>query len=180
MTDPTVVAAAADFIDATLQKEGAWYRADDVGSRLGGLLGSYGSSVGAVRGTVRDALRKFRTLEHDGVTLLASTLWSQPRPGVLPIYERRLAAVVLLQSRVNLLLPTDLTRIEGFLRSAHTDELADPLLADVVVPLLRGLGQRDRQRADVILARWRADPAPGLPAAAAYLDRQLDKDAPPR
>lgn len=180
MTDPTVVAAAADFIDATLQKEGTWYRADDVGSRLGGLLGSYGSSVGAVRGTVRDALRKFRTLEHDGVTQLASALWSQPGPGVLPIYERRLAAVVLLQSRVKLLRPTDLTRIEGFLRTAHTAELTDPLLADVVVPLLRGLGPRDRQRADVILARWRIDPAPGLPAAAAYLDRQLDTDAPPR
>lgn len=51
------VAAAAAFIDRTLQNEGAWYRADDVESRLGGVLSSYGSSVGAVRGTVRDALR---------------------------------------------------------------------------------------------------------------------------
>jgi hypothetical protein len=46
---------AAGFIDATLQNEGSWYRADDVEARLGGALASYGASVGAVRGTVRDA-----------------------------------------------------------------------------------------------------------------------------
>ena len=75
------VAAAADFIDLTLQNEGAWYRADDVEARLGGLLASYGSSVGAVRGTIRDALRKFKDLDHDGIVQLASALWGQPRPG---------------------------------------------------------------------------------------------------
>ena len=50
------VSAAAEFIDRTLQNEGVWYRADEVAHRLGGVLSSYGSSVGAVRGTVRDAL----------------------------------------------------------------------------------------------------------------------------
>jgi hypothetical protein len=38
---------AADFIDTTLQNEGAWYRAEDVESRVGGVLSSYGASVGA-------------------------------------------------------------------------------------------------------------------------------------
>ena len=90
------VAAAAAFIDRTLQNEGAWYRADDVESRLGGVLSSYGSSVGAVRGTVRDALRKFKELDHDAVLQLASGLWGQPKPGSRPVFERRLAAVVLL------------------------------------------------------------------------------------
>lgn len=74
------VAAAAGFVDRTLQNEGAWYRADDVEARLGGQLASYGSSVGAVRGTVRDALRKYKELDHDAVVHLASALWGQPAP----------------------------------------------------------------------------------------------------
>jgi hypothetical protein len=174
------VTAAAGFVDRTLQNEGAWYRADDVGSRLGGALASYGSSVGAVRGTVRDALRKYRDLDHDGVVLLASALWGQPKPGALPVFERRLAAVVLLQSRVGVLRHSDLTRMEGFLRSAQTRELADPLVADVVVPLLAGLPDRDRQRADVVLARWRKDPDTRLRQAAALIDQQARPEAPPQ
>lgn len=166
------VDAAAGFIDRTLQNEGAWYRADDVGTRLGGVLASYGSSMGAVRGTVRDALRKFKDLDHDGVVMLASALWGQPKPGIKPVFERRLAAVVLLQARAGLLRHSDLTRLEGFLRSAHTPELAGPLVADVVAPLLAGLPDRDRQRADVVLARWAADPDGRLRQAAAQLEQE--------
>ena len=170
MTAPAdVVQAAAAFIDRTLQNEGAWYRADDVSGRLGSLLSSYGSSVGAVRGTIRDALVKFRGLDHDGVVLLASALWGQPKPGAKPVFERRQAAVVLLQSRVGLLRHSDLTRIEGFLRSAQTPELSDPLISDVLRPLLAGLEGRNRQRAEAVLARWGADPDDGLRGAAAQL-----------
>jgi hypothetical protein len=174
------VAAAAGFVDRTLQNEGAWYRADDVEGRLGGQLASYGSSVGAVRGTVRDALRKYKDFDHDGVLQLASALWGQPRPGARAVYERRLAAVVLLQSRVSLLRHSDLTRMEGFLRSAGTRELADPLLADVVAPFLARLGGRDRQRADVVLARWRTDADRQLRSAAEYLEQQSGPEAPPQ
>ncbi len=157
---------AADFIDTTLQNEGAWYRAEDVESRLGGALSSYGASVGAVRGTVRDAGTKFKDLGHDEVTALASELWGRPAPGRKPVYERRLAAVVLLQSRVALLRHSDLTRLEGFIRSAHTGELVDPLIADVVVPLLARLSGSDRQRADVVIGRWHQDPDEWLRRAA--------------
>ncbi|MFJ5860197.1 DNA alkylation repair protein [Pseudarthrobacter sp. NPDC092439] len=162
----TAVQDVAAFIDRTLQNEGTWYRADDVEGRLGGSLASYGASVGAVRGTVRDALRKFRDLDHDGVVFLASALWGVPKPGSRPVFERRLAAVVLLQARVGLLRHTDLTRIEGFLRSAHTPELTDPLMADVLVPLLGALGEKDRRRAVSVLDRWKADPDRQLRAAA--------------
>lgn len=171
------VDAAAGFIDRTLQNEGACYRADDVGSRLGGALASYGSSVGAVRGTVRDALRKFKDLDHDAVVMLASALWGQPRPGARPVFERRLAAVVLLQTRSSLLRHSDLTRIEGFLRSSETQELAGPLVSDVVAPLLAGLPGRDRQRADVVIARWTQDPDPRLKQAAAKLVQETDPGA---
>lgn len=172
MTDsPDTVAVAVEFVDRTLQNEGSWYRADDVENRLGAQFASYGSSVGAVRGTVRDALRKYKALDHDALMQLASALWGQPRPGSRPVFERRLAAVVLLQATGGLLRHTDLTRIEGFLRSAGTRELADPLLADVLAPLLARLSGRDRQRAGVILDRWRTDPEPELRNAAAFLEQ---------
>lgn len=166
------VLEAAGFIDTTLQNEGAWYRADDVESRVGGALGSYGASVGAVRGTVRDAGRKFKDLGHDDVTGLASLLWGQPGPGRKPVYERRLAAVVLLQSRVSMLRHTDLTRLEGFIRSAHTVELVDPLISDVVVPLLKVLVGNDRQRADVVINRWRGDPDDWVRRAASLTEEK--------
>lgn len=152
------VQEAASFIDTTLQNEGAWYRAEDVESRVGKALSSYGASVGAVRGTIRDAGRKFKDLGHDDVTALASQLWGQPGPGRRPVYERRLAAVVLLQSRVPLLRHSDLTRLEGFIRSAHTAELVEPLVTDVVVPLLASLEGADRRRAGVVMGRWHQDP----------------------
>jgi hypothetical protein len=174
------VAAAADFVDRTLQNEGAWYRADDVEGRLRGQLASYGSSVGAVRGTVRDALRKFKDFDHDGVVQLASALWGQPRPGSRAVFERRFAAVVLLQSKVPLLRHSDLTRIEGFLRSAGTRELTEPLLADVLAPFLARLRGRDRQRAHVVLARWRTDPDGQLRSAAAFIEQQTAPQAPPQ
>jgi hypothetical protein len=158
---------AAGFIDATLQNEGTWYRAEEVESRVGGALSSYGASVGAVRGTVRDAGTKFKGLGHDDVTALASQLWGQPGPGRRAVYERRLAAVVLLQSRVALLRHSDLTRLEGFIRSAHTAELVDPLIADVVVPLLAALEGAGRQRANVVIARWSQDPDGWVRRAAA-------------
>lgn len=157
---------AAGFIDSTLQNEGTWYRAEEVESRVGGALASYGASVGAVRGTIRDAGRKFKGLAHDDVTALASQLWGQPGPGKRPVYERRLAAVVLLQSRVALLRHSDLTRLEGFIRSAHAAALVDSLIADVVVPLLAALDGTDRQRAGVVIARWHQDPDESIRHAA--------------
>lgn len=167
----------ARFIDLTLQNEGAWYRAEDVESRVGAVLTSYGASVGAVRGTVRDALRKFKDLGHDEITAISSQLWGRPHPGRNPVYERRLAAVVLLQSRVALLRHSDLTRVEGFIRSANTSELVDPLIADVVVPLLGALRGRDRQRADTVIARWRQDPDGSLRRAASLAAEQTTRSA---
>lgn len=145
------MSSAGEFIDAALQYEGDGYRAADVVERLGGGIGSYGSSVGAVRGTVRDALRKFRGLEHDELTSLASELWE------VPVFERRLAAIVLLQSSVQVLKHTDLTRIEGFVRTGRVDELADPLAADVIGPLLERLEGSARSKAETVLDRWMQD-----------------------
>ncbi|MBO0982365.1 DNA alkylation repair protein [Rathayibacter sp. SD072] len=152
---------AGDFLRAVLAYEGDEWRAQDVRERLGNDLDSTGASVGAVRGSVRDALNKFRGLDHDGVTALASELW-QP-----PVFEHRLAAVVLLQSRVALLRASDLTRLEGFVRDGRVAELVDPLARDVVRPLRDALDGRARARMDAVLDRWASEG--GMPARAAAL-----------
>jgi 3-methyladenine DNA glycosylase AlkD len=137
---------AAEFIDAALQRETSWSPPND--DRASASLASYGASVGAVRGTVRDALRKFRGLTHDEITALASELWS------VPVFERRLAAVVLLQSNVALLVGSDLTRLEGFVREGQLRSLVDPLATDVIGPLVERLDDTGRTRAQVALDRW--------------------------
>lgn len=151
---------AADFVDYTLQREGSWSRAEEARRNLGNELDFYGASVGAVRGTIRDALRRYPDLTHDEITALSSELWD------VPVFERRFAAIVLLQSKVRLLLNTDLTRIEGFLRQTRLRELADPLTIDVVGPVVAGLKGRARERAERILDRWARDPDPILRGAA--------------
>lgn len=140
--------AAADFIDAALQREGDRYRAADAKAHLRSELRFYGASVGAVRGTVRDAARRYPGLTGDEVTALSSELWAEP------VFERRLAAVVLLQSNLRMLDNSDLTRLESFVRDAGTAALADPLAEDVVGPLIAGLDGMGRQRADAVIARW--------------------------
>ena len=151
---------AGDFIDLALQRESSWSRAEEAEARYGGGHRYYGASVGAVRGTVRDALRRYPDLTHDDVTALSSELWE------MPVFERRLAGVVLLQSRVGLLTNTDLTRIEGFVRSARLGALVDPLGIDVVGPLIAGLDVVGRVRADSVLDRWVRDPDGWLNRAA--------------
>lgn len=151
---------AAEFIDAALQREGSWSRAEAAQARLGSALRFYGASVGAVRGTVRDAGRRHPGLSHDDITALGSELWA------VPVFERRLAAVVLLQSNVRLLTNADLTRIEGFVRQARLRDLVDPLAIDVIGPMLEGLDVVGRVRADAVLDRWILEPDMWLRRAA--------------
>ena len=130
---------------------------------IGAGLRFYGASVGAVRGTVRDADRRYPGMSHDEITALAAELWSEP------VYERRLAAIVLLQRYLAVLRGSDLTRIEQFLRDARVPELIDPLAIDVVRPLLGQLGEPDATRARRIIDRWSESDDPSLSRAAELL-----------
>lgn len=156
---PSEVAA---FVDRTLRNEGSrWGGWDD--PEVG--LSYCGASIGAVRGTIRDLHNRHRDLTHDDVTALASELWS------VPLFERRQAAVVLLQRHVGSLRASDLTRIEGFLRDARVPELVDLLALDVVGPLLTALDGVDRDRAERIVARWGTEPSEHLRRAARLAGR---------
>jgi hypothetical protein len=165
------VSDAGDFVDAALQLESTWQRAIDHETRIGTDLLFYGASVGAVRGTIRDVGQRYPRLGHDEITALASELWRTP------VFERRLAAIVLLQTHVRLLDNSDLTRLEGFLRDARTPALADPLIADVILPLVEALDAPSRSRANVAVARWAADSNPWLRHAAQQLGVRLGRPA---
>ena len=108
-------------------------------------------------------MRRHRNLPHDEITALATELWA------VPVFERRLAAIVLLQSAADALTANDLTRIEGFLRDARIPQLIEPLTLDVVRPLLRRLAGPEADRARRIVTRWSTSDAEGLRAAAALL-----------
>jgi hypothetical protein len=148
------VSDAGEFVDYTLQMESTWEKAAEASERLGGRLKVYGASVGAVRGTIRDTLKRYKNLDHDAVTALSSELWAEP------VFERRQAAVVLLQSKVGILVNTDLTRIEGFIRRAGTRELVEPLAEDVVRPLMARLDGLAKERAERV---WNAGPQIRIP-----------------
>lgn len=155
--------SAAEFIDRTLRAEGSEWRADSDSERIGGGLRFYGASVGAVRGTVRDAARRHPGMTRDEVTALAAELWS------LPVFERRLAAIVLLQRHEAMLNGSDLTRIEQFLRDARVTELVDPLVTLVVRPLLDRLEGPEAVRAHAIVGRWATEVHPHLRRAASLI-----------
>ena len=153
----------AEFIDRTLRAEGTEERADTDADRIGVGLRFYGASVGAVRGAVRDADRRYPGMSHDEVTALAAELWSEP------VYERRLAAIVLLQRYLAVLRGSDLTRVEQFLRDALVPELVDPLATDVVRPLLERMEDPEATRARRIIDRWSVADDSNLRRAAGLL-----------
>ena len=156
---------AADFIDGALQYEVSPYVWPS--EERDGLL-RYGTSVGAIRGTVRDAQKRYPGMSHDDITALSSELWAQP------VFERRQAAVILLQSHVDLLVAGDLTRIEGFIRTAKSSALVDQLVTDVLIPLLAAMDERALARVRVVIARWAVDSNALVRAAAEQLpDGQL-------
>jgi hypothetical protein len=155
------VSETADFIDAALQYEVSpyVYPTDEPDG-----LARYGTSVGAIRGTMRDVHKKYPGMTHDQITALSSELWS------VAVFERRQAAIILLQSHVEILVPNDLTRIEGFIRSAGSDTLVDQLVADVVSPMRAGMDGSALARANTVLARWATDAHAMLSAVGRRLD----------
>jgi hypothetical protein len=154
------VTDAADFIDAGLQYEVSPYVWP---SEHPDGLQHYGTSVGAIRGTVNNALRRYPGMTHDELTRLSSELWA------VPVFERRAAAIILLQGHVQLLVTNDLTRFEGFIRSAGSSELVDQLVSEILEPMSEQLAERmdatARSKALVVFARWRNEEDAALRSA---------------
>lgn len=106
-----------------------------------------GATVWQIRAEVKAAARTAPALDHGRLLALVEALWSRP------VFERRMAATILLELRTDLLTVDDLPLVERLLRESHTWALVDGLAVDVVGALLAA----DLDRTMTVLDRWSSD-----------------------
>lgn len=109
-------------------------------------LAFLGATLGQVRAAVRDVVAS-AALDHDELIGLVDELWSKP------VFERRLAAVLLLDRRRAVLGVDDLPLIERLVRESKTWALVDYLAGDV----LGALVARDPDAVTPEMDRWATD-----------------------
>jgi 3-methyladenine DNA glycosylase AlkD len=133
-------------IDRELREAGTPERAEHERRYLKSELVHYGVGVPAIRRIVKAALEAAGVVDHDQLVALMESLWE------VPVHERRMAAVEVACSRVDMLEPGDITLLETMLRQARTWALIDGLAVNAAGPLL----DRDPD-ANEVLDGWIAD-----------------------
>ena len=122
--------ALADDIDGQLREKGTVDRARGEKAYLKSNLVHHGASVWEIRRVVRAFTQQHPSLTEPELSRLVTALWSQA------VHERRLAAVILLDSSSSVLGPEDLALIERLLRDSHTWAYVDGLAGDVTGSIL--------------------------------------------
>jgi 3-methyladenine DNA glycosylase AlkD len=112
-------------LDRQLRAAGSPERAEQEKRYLKSDLGFCGASVPAIKAVVRAFLKAHPNLDRAQLLDLVSALWSEP------VFERRLAAVELLDRRCELLKPEDVRLVERLLRESKTWALVDDLAANI-------------------------------------------------
>ncbi|HVF14149.1 MAG TPA: DNA alkylation repair protein [Acidimicrobiales bacterium] len=140
MVDPEAV---ADGIEDDLRAVGTPARAEGSKRYLKSDLDFVGATVGQVRSETK---RAGAALDHAGLLAVVDALWAAP------VFERRLTAALLLESRVDVLEAGDLGVIERLLRDSRTWALVDVLAGNVA-----GLLLLRHPEVIVELDRWAAD-----------------------
>ena len=172
--------AVADGIEGELRAVGTPGRAEGSKAYLKSDLDFVGATVGQVRTAVK---RAGVSLDHAGLLAVVDALWAPP------VFERRLAAALLLESRSDLLQAADLAVLERLLRDSRTWALVDVLAGSVAgLLLLRhpdAIGDLDRWAADddfwirrsALLALMKPMTRAGLPLDRflRYADAMLDE-----
>jgi 3-methyladenine DNA glycosylase AlkD len=140
--------ARADLITDELRSVGTPERAAQEKRYLKSDLEFLGTSVWEDRRVVQAFARGAAPLSHDDLVALVEVLWAKP------VFDRRMAATLLLELHPKLLTEADLPLIERLLRESGTWALVDGLAGDVVGSLLA------RLPAEVtpVLDRWATDP----------------------
>jgi 3-methyladenine DNA glycosylase AlkD len=116
----------AALIERDIRAAGSQTRAASAQNYLKSSLEFSGTTVPDVREIVIRWRRNHPDLTRERLTELAAALWDGP------IFEGRLAAVILLTDRRRLLTAGDAAVVERFLRTAGTWALVDGLAADVM------------------------------------------------
>jgi 3-methyladenine DNA glycosylase AlkD len=148
MADQPTPAMRAARLEARLRELGTRERSESEKRYLKSDLDFVGVTVWQNRSEVKAMVAEMGGLDHDQLIALADALWSER------IFDRRMAATILLDLRSGLLSTEDLPFLEGLLRDSHTWALVDALAGDVVGSILAA----DEDRASPVLDRWAKDP----------------------
>ena len=140
--------ALADLLTDELRAVGNPDRAAQEKAYLKSDLEFFGESVWEIRRVAKAFVGGAKPLAHDDLTALVEALWAEP------VFERRMASVVMLELHPKLLTPADLPLIERLLRESLTWALVDALATDVV----GGILARSRDEGTPVLDRWATDP----------------------
>ena len=136
----------ADGIEASLRAVGTVKRAEGEKAYLRSDLEFTGTTVTGTRAVVRQVDAAL-TLDHDGLLALVEALWSKP------VFERRLAATILLQRHHGLLAVADLPLLERLVRESRTWALVDYLAGDVLGRMVIA----DPDGMTPVMDRWAGD-----------------------
>ncbi|MFL6180159.1 MAG: DNA alkylation repair protein [Actinomycetes bacterium] len=112
-------------------------------------LSFLGATLGDIRRVTKQTVKSAETqdaaLKREGVLALVEELWQKP------LFERRMAAVIVLEQHTDELRSADLRLIERLIRESYTWAFVDALAANVV----GGLAVRYKIRR--VLDRWARD-----------------------
>ena len=106
-----------------------------------------GATVWQIRSVAKAFAREHRDIGHDELVGLAVTLWEHQ------LFERRQAAVILLELHPELIGPADLPLLVRLVRESKTWALVDGLATDVV----SGINARRPNEVEPVLDRWAGD-----------------------
>jgi 3-methyladenine DNA glycosylase AlkD len=140
--------ATADLLSDELRAAGNPDRAAQEKAYLKSDLEFFGESVWEIRRVVQAFVRGAKPLTHEDLIALVEALWAES------VFERRMAAVVLLELHPKLLGAADLPLIERLLRESLTWALVDALATDVI----GGILARSPVEVTPVLDRWATDP----------------------
>ena len=139
--------AIADRLERALATVGTPERAIGEKRYLKSELTFLGATVWQIRAEVKAAVQAVPAPDHNQLVALVEALWSRP------VFERRMAATVVLDLRTDLLSADDLSLIERLVRESLTWALVDGLAVDVIGAILAS----DPDRAVNVLDRWSTD-----------------------
>jgi 3-methyladenine DNA glycosylase AlkD len=121
--------ALADELEARIRAHANPERAVNERRYLKSELDFLGAGLPAVNAEVR-AFAREHALDHRRLLATVRALWAQP------LHERHMAAVVLLEQHVKLLVSADITLLERLIRTSYTWAYIDALAANVVGALV--------------------------------------------
>lgn len=143
---PASVTPLVDELIRNLRTGATAERAEQEKRYLKSDLEFIGATAWVTWRTAKEIARR-EHLDHDGTVALVEALWE------VPVFERRAAAVAILELNVGMLGPEDLPLLLRLVRESGTWALVDGLAADV----LGALATRDPAAIEPELDRWAAD-----------------------